>query len=303
MNRNHLKISSEGSSALLYFSGFRYWTASLLPALVGTSLPFWLDPPAFSFRWFAAVEFLFATILFHTGFSFLHASFEGKLTTSWAKFCLQLYAGICIVFACLLGLHINTGLTLHNGVPKSIFVIYGLATLFVGVLYVVPPFNFYRRVGGEIVIAVGLGMIPVLGAYLVQVGDLTRTVYLASLPLVVTTGLWVWVDELATRAEDEKAGRRTMVIDFGTRFSGRYGTLALSILYFATLGAVVCSASTSPLTLTALLLMGVVRKIIITTWKGYSHPEWMVAIKRNAYLLHLFTCLIFAASSLVASSM
>jgi 1,4-dihydroxy-2-naphthoate octaprenyltransferase len=115
-------------------------------------------------------------------------------------------------------MHLNDGLTLHNGVPRSIFIVYGLTALLVGVLYVAPPFSFCRRVGGEIVISEGLGMIPVLGAHLVQVGDITRAVYLASPPLIVATGLRVWIDELVSRANDEKADRRTMVIDFGRAF-------------------------------------------------------------------------------------
>lgn len=295
--------SFERARVFLHFAGFRYWTASLLPALVGTTLPFWLHPPGFSFRWYAAIEFLVATVFIHAGFSFLQASFDGKTTTAWTKSRLQAYAVVCIALACLLGLHISSGLSLHVGVPKSIFVIYGLAALFVGALYVVPPLHFYRRLGGEIVIAEGLGMIPVLGAYLVQVGDLTRTVYLASLPLVIATGLWVWMDELATRLEDEKSGRRTMVIEFGPRFSGRCGTLVLSIFYFATLGAAVFFASMSPLTLTALLLVGVIWKIVITSWKEYSQPERILPLRRNVFMLHLFTCLIFASSSLIASSM
>ena len=179
----------EGISGFLHFAGFRYWTASLLPALVGTMLPLWLRPPGFSFRWTGAIEFLFATVFFLAGFSFLQAWFEGRSTTKWPKSRLLRYAGMCMGVACLLGLLLNNGLILHNGVPRSIFFVYGLSTLFVGVLYVAPPFNFCRRVGGEIVISEGLGMIPVLGAYLVQVGDITRTVHLASLPLVVATGL------------------------------------------------------------------------------------------------------------------
>jgi len=58
-------------SGFLQLAGFRYWTACLLPAFVGTTLPFWLRPPGFSFRWIGALEFLIATVLFHAGFSLL----------------------------------------------------------------------------------------------------------------------------------------------------------------------------------------------------------------------------------------
>jgi len=289
----------EGISGFLHFAGFRYWTASLLPALVGTTLPFWLRPPGFSFRWLGAIEFLFATVLFHAGFSFLQAWFEERSTTKWPKSRLLRYAGMCIVVACFLGLHLNNGLILHNGVPRSIFIVYGFTALFVGVLYVAPPFNFCRRVGGEIVISESFGMIPVLGAYLVQAGDLTRTVYLASLPIVVATGLWVWIDKLVSRVDDGKVGRRTMVILFGPHFSGRYGVLALSLLFFATLLLAVFSASIIPLTLIMLLLGGLTWKIVAVSWTEYSCSDRMIDVRKNAFMLHLATCSIIAASSLV----
>ncbi len=184
----------EDVPGFLHFAGFRYWTASLLPALLGTTLPFWLRPPGLSIRWLGAIEFLFATVLFHTGFSFLQARFEKRSTPEWPKSRLLRYAGMCMVSACLLGLHINSGLRLNEYVYKNIFIVFGISALFVGMFYVAPPFNLYRRGGGEILIAESLGMIPVLGAYLIQVGDLTRTVYLASLPIVLVTGLWIWID-------------------------------------------------------------------------------------------------------------
>jgi 1,4-dihydroxy-2-naphthoate octaprenyltransferase len=153
--------------------------------------------------------------------------------------------------------------------------------------------------GGEIVVAEGLGMIPVLGAYLIQVGDLTRTVYLASLPLVVAIGLWVWMEELASISDDEKTGRRTLVIDFGLKFSARFGVLALAAAFFGTLIVAVISASTSPLTLIALLLTGLVWKIVSVSWNEYTCPERMIALGRYAVGLHLVTGLIFTASPLV----
>ncbi len=291
---------SEGIPAIsefLHFAGCRYWTASLLPALIGTTLPSWLRPPNFAFRYFGAVEFLFATVLFHAGFSLLQAWFDGRHTNMWPKTQILRYAIVCIVVACLLGLHQNNHLILHNGVPRSIFLVYGLTALFVGVLYVAPPFRFCKRVGGEVVISEGLGMIPVIGAYLVQVGDITRRVYLASLPPVVATGLWVWIDELATRMDDEKAGRKTMVIDFGPRVSGRYGVLTLSILFFATLLFAVFSASVIPLTMIALLSVGFVGKIVSACWNEYSCSERMLDTRKKAFLLHLTTCSIIAALS------
>ena len=290
----------KGVPGFLHYAGFRYWTASLLPALVGTTLIFWLRPPGFSFRWLGAIEFLIATVLLHAGFSFLQARFEDRSTAEWPESRLLGAAGVCIVAARLLGLHLNSGLPLHNGVPRSIFIVYGLSALFVGVLYVAPPFSFCRRVGGEVVISVGLGLIPVLGAYLVQAGDLTRTVYMASLPLVVATGLWVWTDELASRIDDEKVGRKTMVILFGPRFSGRFVVIALSMLLYATLLLAVFTASLVPLTLIALLLVGLVWKIVTVSWKEYSCQERMFEARRNAFMLHLATCSIIAASSLVA---
>jgi len=289
----------EGISGFFHFAGFRYWTSSLLPALVGTTLLFWLRPPGLSFRWLGAIEFLFAVVLLHSGFLFLQAWFEGRSTTRCPKSRLLRYAGICIIMACILGLHLNSGLNLQKGVPGSIFILYGLCVIFVGVLYIVPPFNFYRRVGGEVVISVGLGMVPVLGAYLVQVGDISRTVYLASLPIVVATGLWVWIEELISREDDEKVGRKTMVIEFGPRFSGRYGVLALAVLFFATLLLVVLSGSINPLALIALLSGGLALKIVSVSWTAYSCPDRMIKVRKKAFMLHLAICGIIAASSLV----
>ena len=291
---------SGGFRGFLHFAGFRYWTASLLPALVGTTLPFWLRPPGFSFRWPGAIEFLFATVLFHAGFSFLQVRFEGRSTTKWPKPRLLRYAGMCMVLACLLGLHLNSGLTLHNGVPRSIFIVYGLLTLFAGVLFVAPPFSFCCRAGGEIVLCESLGLLPVLGAYLVQVGDLTRTVYVVSVPLVVATALWVLTDELISRADDEKAGRQTLIILFGPRFSGRLVLLALSILFYATLLLAVFSASISPFALVAVLSFGLVWTIVAVSWKEYASPRRMLKARWSALRLHLATGIIIAASSLVA---
>ncbi len=284
---------SEGSPGFLHYAGFRYWTASLLPALVGTTLPFWLRPPGFSFRWFGAIEFLIATVLLHAGFSFLQARFEDRSTAEWPESRLLGAAGVCIVTACLLGLHLN------SFVPGSIFIVYGISTIFAGVLYVAPPFSFFKRVGGEVILCIGLGMIPVLGAYLIQAGDLTRTVYLASLPVVVSTGLWVWVSELISRADDERTGRNTMVMIFTFHFAGRFVTLILTILLYSTLVlAVFGRSSLNPLSLTAILSLGIALKIVTISWKEYANVKKMIKVQSYAIKIHFAICIIIIVSSL-----
>jgi len=187
---------SSNISVFLNLIGIRYWTASILPALVGTTLPFWLNPSGFKFKLITAILFLIATLFGHVGFILMHVGFTQKANSNWTKKQIFILGIFSLIVSILIGLHLNSSLQLHNNVPWYIFIVYGISIIFIGMLYVSPPFSFYRRAFGEVIICVGLGMLPVLGAYLVQVGDLTRTVYLASLPIVISTGLWLWIIEL-----------------------------------------------------------------------------------------------------------
>ncbi|MFB3825493.1 MAG: prenyltransferase [Bryobacteraceae bacterium] len=286
----------------LHFAGFRHWTASLLPAFVGTALPFGLRPRGFSFKWPGAIEFFIATVLFHAGFSLLQARLENRSTAAWPGSRLLGIAGVCLGGGCLLGAHLDRGLALHKGVPGSIFIVYGLCVLFVGVLYVVPPFNFCRRAGGEVVLCEAMGLLPVLGAYIVQVGDLTRTVYLASGPIVVATALWVWTDELITRVDDEQEGRQTMVILFGSRFSARFITPALLVVFYAAFFLAAFASSIPRWTvLIAVLLFGLAWRIASVSWKEYDSSPRMIEARKKAFALHLATCILIAAASLMAA--
>lgn len=286
---------------LLTFAGYHYWTATLLPALVGTTLAFWLRPPGFSFGWAAAIEFLIATLVFQSGFSFLQARFEGRSTATWPCSRLTGAAVACIATGCLIGLHLNSGLTLHAGVPGYIFIAYGIATIFTGVLYVVPPFNFRHRVGGEVVLSVGLGLIPILGACIVQVGDITRRVYLAAMPLVVSTALWLWITELVDTIGGAKAGHNSLVMMFGRRFSGRYITPILVALIYATLILAVFVRSSLPmLSLIALVSFGLALRLVAISRNEYESATKMVKARGHAFWIHLITGTAIVASSLAS---
>lgn len=293
-----MKTQDNRISAIFQLAGNRYWTASLLPALQGTTLPFWLNPPDFKFRLLEGILFLIVIFFGHVGFSLLFSGFSKRINTKLKKKLLFILGIFSLTASVLLGLYINSSLQLHANVPKYIFIIYGITAIFVGVLYVVPPFNFYQHLYGEVIISVGLGMLPVLGAYLVQVGDITRTVYLASLPVVVSTGLWVWITELINKPDDEKFGYKTTVMYFTNKVSSRYlTTLLIILIYTFLILAVVGRSSINPLSLIAFFSFIFALMIIRIIWKDYENIRALQSAAKYAFFIHLSICVFIILSS------
>ena len=290
---------SNKSPTFLQLAGIRYWTASLLPAIIGITLPFWSDPPGFRFRLFNAICFLFMTVICHGGFALLHNCFEENNNLPWTKKKLFTMGLLCIIGSLLIGLYLNSTLQLHTNVPEYIFILYGVSTLFVGILYVAPPFYFCRRLFGETIICAGLGLIPIIGAYLTQVGDITRTVYLAALPVVIATGLWVWVKELIHRRDDEKREFQTTVMYFPANFSNRIIPLLLNILIYAAIGlAVLGRSSISPISLFGFLSVIFSISMMKILWENNGDMEKLETTERYAFLIHLSVCSLIIAGSL-----
>ncbi len=142
-------------------------------------------------------------------------------------------------------------------------------------------------------------MLPVLGAYLVQVGDITRTVYLASLPVVVSTGLWIWITELINKEDDKKKGYKTTVMYFNYKFSSRIITLFLTLLIYVSLVlAVFGRSSLNPLSLIALFSLIFALMIIKIVWKDYENIRVLQNAEKYAFLIHLSICVVVILASL-----
>lgn len=277
----------------------KYLLASIFPVLVGSLLPFRLHPSNFSFKWLSAIEFLVSTVLFHSAFMVLDKMSLNKELESRVKRRFLLYAGILFVLSMLIGLHINNNLILHRGVPSYIFVVFGAVTFFAGILYVVPPFCFNRRIGREVIIAEGLGMLPVIGAYLVQVGDITRTVYVASLPIVIIIFLWVWIIEIVQHKDDFNNGINNLVLTFGVNFASRFGVPVIVITFFIIAVLTVISSSINSLFIIILLFVWLGWKIILISRQYYLIPARMKLVEINVIQLYLAACSLIVLSSLL----
>lgn len=284
--------------AFYKFGGIKYLTASILPVLIGTTLPFWLNPPNFEFNIINAILFLIMTIIGHSGFSLIYIALMENKNLKLKRESLLIWGLLFLTVSIILGLLINSSLQFQPKVPEYIFIIYGMTTVFAGVLYVFPPFSFHQRLYGDMVISVGLGMLPVLGAYLIQVGDITRTVYLASLPVVVSTGLWVWITELINLKENKKKGYKTTVMYFNKKFSSRIITIFLIlIIYVSLVLAVFGRSSLNPISLTALFSIIFAGLIIKKIWTDYKSIKVLKKVEKYAFLIHLSICIAIILAS------
>ncbi len=137
-----------------------------------------------------------------------------------------------------------------------------LPLLIVAVLCIVLYTPFILKTGWpEWVPGVGLGILPVLGAYFVQTGTYTLPAFIASVPSGILVHNLLLLNEFPDVAADTKVGRRTMPIVMGKRGASIvYSALTVSV-YVWIIGWVI--AGVMPLfTLIALLTLPFALKAI-----------------------------------------
>jgi len=78
---------------------------------------------------------------------------------------------------------------------------------------------------------IGLGILPVLGAYFVQTGTYTMNALIASVPSGILVCNLLLINEFPDVDADSKAGRRTMPIIMGKRGAGIVYSVLLGICY------------------------------------------------------------------------
>ncbi len=109
--------------------------------------------------------------------------------------------------------------------------LFGAVGVALGILYSLPPVALSGRGLGEAAVALGLGVLPVVGGAWLQCGILAGQALLLSLPLACWIAAVLIANEIPDAAADRAAGKRTLAVRFGPR-----GT---QILYGAVQGAAV----------------------------------------------------------------
>jgi len=152
-------------------------------------------------------------------------------------------AQVLVAFSLLYAVTFGIGVYLTILKGPIVFLI-GIFGGLCAIFYAAPPFKLAYRGLGEAAIGINFGPVIGLGSYLVQIlppraslgeptapalAALSPEVVLLSLPLGLITFGMIVVQEIADVEEDRAAGKRTLVVRFGTR--------AAVVLHFAALVA------------------------------------------------------------------
>jgi len=203
-----------------------FFTASVLPVLVGTA---WAGAALHRFDGWLFVFAIAATVFAHAATNVYNdvgddiigadADNDNRIYpyTGGSRFIQTglLNRGemtrIAVGFA-LSALAIGVLLTVLRGFGVIGF---GLAGLLLGLLYSLPGVQLSARGIGEAAVAVGLGVLPVLGAVWLQADAVDLGAVLISLPVSAWVAAILVINEVPDVEADRRAGKRTLVVRWG----------------------------------------------------------------------------------------
>jgi len=127
----------------------------------------------------------------------------------------------------------------------------GVAGVIISLSYTAPPLKLVYRGLGEFAVALGFGPVMLLGAYVVQTGQISLEAVVASIPVAILVALILYVNEIPDRPADAAAGKRTLVVRFSPE-TVRLAYLVAAIAAFAVIVAGVAAGLLPVPTLVAL---------------------------------------------------
>lgn len=181
----------------------------------------------------------------------------------------------CFAAAALIGLYF---LAVVGWILLPILILGGIFTLFYTQV-------FARAMLGEVAAGLGLGALPVLGAYLVHTGAYTAEALLASaVPGILTFNL-LFLNEFPDVEADRAGGRRNLVIALGL---GRAGILyaGLTLTVYAYLGVGVALGWFPATLLLCFLTLPWAGKALSTVLGGFQTLDRLLpALKANVLVV------------------
>lgn len=139
----------------------------------------------------------------------------------------------------------------------------------------------------------GLGILPVMGAYFVHTGGYTLTAFIASMPSYFLVHNLLLLNEFPDVEADITVGRRTLPIVLGKKGAAVVFSAALLMVYLWILGAVMLRFMPA-WTLLALLTLPIGVQVIRGAFRYGDREAFLTAMMKNVQLVLLTQALIAA---------
>jgi 1,4-dihydroxy-2-naphthoate octaprenyltransferase len=162
----------------------------------------------------------------------------------------------------------------------------GVAGIAIGVAYTAPPLKLVYRGLGEIAVALGFGPVMLLGAYVVQTGDLALEPFLLSLVPGIFIALILYVNEIPDRRSDAAAGKRTLPVRLPPA-TIRTGYLVAAMAAFGIIVVGVVAGVFPWPTLVALAAVPIVLRVYSGLKVHYDSPYTLMAVMGTNVNLNL----------------
>ncbi|MGF1509151.1 MAG: 1,4-dihydroxy-2-naphthoate polyprenyltransferase [Myxococcota bacterium] len=222
-------------------------SAAAVPVVVGTAAAAALDRVA----WWPAIAAMVGALAIQVGTNFANDVFdfeqgadrEDRLGPQRA-----VASGLIAPRAMRLGMGVAFGTAFLTGVYLVTvggwpIVVIGLASIASGIFYTASRYSLAYLGLGDLFVLVFFGFVAVGGTFYVQVQSLVPWVLWAALPIGAWATNIIVVNNLRDRSTDAKAGKKTLAVRFGRRFSlVQYGLLG-GVAYLVPVGFVVAGWS------------------------------------------------------------
>jgi 1,4-dihydroxy-2-naphthoate octaprenyltransferase len=279
-----------------------FLTASILPVLLGTAIGV---SSVAQFDVAAFVLALFSVMLAHAGVNVLNDVYDDlngtdrfnderiSPFTGGSRFIqdevlsqsqMRRWGHLLLTISAILGLI----LILHKGL---IVLGLGLTGLLLGVAYSAPPLALASRGLGELAVGIGFGVLPVVGAAWLQTGFFSWEALLLSVPVSIWVANILLVNEVPDYTADSKAGKNTLVVRLGFRWSA----LLYVLLNAVALATLVWGTVLGYLPAPALIVCGVLFVLALLAgrimMKWQAHPEQMAVAIKLTLAIHAVNCI------------
>src|SRR5579863_5304029 len=217
----------------------------LAPVLIGSVLAWQQGAP---FQWGFFVLALGGALAAHLGANVVNDVFdfgtgadqeaqkltpEGTTIATGSRFLMNGKLSIVTYRSLAAGLF---GFALLCGIVLTLFrpwsIAFGIAGFLLAFFYVAPPFRlaYVGRGLGELDILISFGILPLVGAYYVQAGNVTLNAFIVALPVGLYTTVVLYFHHFLHWRADQAVGKVTPVVALGEQRARIVGAILLILI-------------------------------------------------------------------------